>query len=215
MEKDSTRGPEPSFHQRWVKLAEKYLREIIIVVVVAVIGAAAWGLYNHQKAQQEAEASLRLTTAEAKSPQEYRQVLKDIVKKYPHTGAATLARIMLAEGYRQDQQYKKAQEELKSALKTASKANQPFLLLGLGYLYEDEEDYHQAASYYQKALSFGEGIEEIVYLDLARVQEASGQIQAALSAYEKLIERKPFGQRLFFVEAKLAELQQKIKKGGL
>ncbi|WP_456430897.1 tetratricopeptide repeat protein [Thermosulfuriphilus sp.] len=212
MEKDVATEGAPSFHDRWIRLAERYFREIIITVVVLVIGAAAWGLYQHQKAQKEAEASLRLTTAGGQTKEAYQEALAKLIKDHPQTGAALLARIMLADMHREAGKSQQAREQLQEALKRAPEPLKPFLSLGIGYSFEDEEAYHQAALHYQEAVSAKVGIEEVVYLDLARVNEAAGNLESALSAYEKLLARKPFGERLFFVEARLAELLEKTKK---
>ncbi len=216
MAKKEQAAPEEELlvlHEKWVRAAREHLREIILAAILLVLAATLWAGYNYYRSSRENKAAILYVQAMMKTdPAQKEKALTEVIKRYGGTSAALEARLSLYEIYVAQGNLAKAYEELSYLRKKAKKPWTAFLDLGLGYLLEDQDKLKEAEKDYLRAVKARVGLEEIAYLDLARVAELQGNYQAALDYYQKFLGRKPQGPILDFVQVRLAKLEAKIDK---
>ncbi len=216
MAKKEQHAPEEELlvlHEKWVRAAREHLREIILVSILLVLAACLWAGFNYYRSSRENKASLLYAQAlMAKDQAQREKALKDLIKRYDGTSAALEAHLSLYEIYLQEKKFDQALKELSYLQKKAHKPWKAFLDLGVGYLKEDQNHLQEAEKNYLQAVKAQIGLEEIAYLDLARVAELEGNYQAAVKYYEEFLGRKPQGPILDFVQVRLSKLEEKISE---
>ncbi len=198
-------------HEKWVRAAREHLREIIIVSLVLVFLASLWAFYNYYRQKRLDEASLLYARAlMVRDVKQKRALLAEVVRKYGNTSAGMEARLSLFEMDFKNGELEKALEELNQVYRKAKKPLKIFVLLGRGYVEEERNRLNEARAAYQEAAEAKIGLEEVAYLDLARVAELQGNYKEAVNYYQKLIALKPQGLKIDFIQVKLDEILEKI-----
>ncbi len=214
--KETTAAPEEEIlvlHEKWVKAAKEHLREIIIVCLALVFLASLWALYNYYRQRKFDQAALLYAKAlMVRDEQQKERLLEEVVRKYGNTSAGIEAELSLFENYLKKGNLEKAFEALSKVYKKSDPPLKFFAGLGEGYLFEEQHKLPQAEEKYEKAAKAKIGLEEIAYLDLARVAELQGQYERAVKYYRELIALKPSPEKLDFIQVKLDRLLEKVGK---
>src|ERR1041384_530930 len=88
----------------------RYKAVIFAILIVAILGVAAWGGYRFNSERRDATAALAL--GGAKTSSEYQKV----IAQYPGTPAAASAYLFLAEDQRKEKKYEEANKTLRTFL---------------------------------------------------------------------------------------------------
>ncbi|MCL1889865.1 MAG: hypothetical protein FWF99_05105, partial [Desulfovibrionaceae bacterium] len=101
-------------------------------------------------------------------------------------------------------------ENLLQTLKPAEISLKPLLLDNLGGLYETVRDYPKAAQSYETLLGFPSlpaNYKSNILLAMGRVQSVAGQHEAAIKAYEDLLQSFPGSYPALLAQARLSALK--------
>lgn len=168
------------------------------VVLLVIILAGAWRFYrlNYEDKAQDlyawayAASSIPKNSGEDRSDAYLKavQIYKELVKEYPSSHAATLSFYNMGNLYFD---LGKTEESI-TAYKTFLKHSKDDILTaltyhGLGYCYEETEDYDNALKSFEdsnKSLQ-GTRFEYINYANIARIYEKMGRQKEALEFYGK------------------------------
>ncbi len=199
-------------HEKWVEVAKRYLREIIIGVVIIVLAAIGWALFQYQHERQEAKAWLAyLKAVMAKRVDRQKRLLSEVITHYGQTSAALQAHVDLLDLAYRNGDLKTASNEIEMIKRKAKAEMKFFALLGEGYLFEENKAFAKARSDYEKVAKARIGLEYLAWPDLARVAELLGDYQAALDYYRQFMILNPQGEISDFVKVKISKLE--VKKG--
>jgi predicted negative regulator of RcsB-dependent stress response len=181
------------------------------VLVLAVIVGVVY--VNHQR-EAEAEAVESYDRALALSaPEATIAALEKVRTDFPDRQAARLAALALVGLYAEARAPEKAlplAENFIQTLRPAEISLKPLLLDNLGGLYETVRDYPQAVRSYQAILEsrpLDENLRQNTLMALGRVQAAAGAKEAAVQAYEELLNVSPNSFKAYLAQAHLAELK--------
>ncbi len=200
-------------HEKWVKVAQEHLREIIVAALFVVLVAAGWSLYQYQRSRQESKAAILYMKAILSQDQTRRAaLLAELQKRYAHTSAALAAELDLFDQAYAQGDLKQAALEIKKVKKSAKGDLKIFATQGQGYVFEEQGHYQEAARNYQTAAQAHVGLESLAWLDLARVYELSGDRNKAVEYYRELMGIKPQGEIRDFIAVKLARLAPETHK---
>lgn len=192
------------------------------VFVIVLAGLLTWVLYDRKI---EGEAQTMYSTAFNLSSQISRQADKmgfeagaaiaakyyeDLVKKYPGTKAAIIARYDLGNMYLKAGSVDKAITEFNAFVQNTRDGNdlKNFAYSGLGYCYENKKDYPKAIEMFKKSLISKEGgaFAGMTYNMIAGIYEKQGKKSEALSNYKKALEQKNEPMIDALIKKKIAEL---------
>ncbi len=195
----------------------------IAIAAAAVAGAAIivlggwfwYGAYQTRGSAAYAEALTRAQGSQSpRAPAEARAAaireLEAVLAEYPSNAIAVQAAYELGNLRYLDREYPAARGAYAVALAKGAKGTlQTLSRAGIAYAWESERDFAKAAQAFQSAL---EGLkpqdflyEELV-VGLARTQELSGQKDAAIATYRRLLQELPKARRADLVRTRLAEL---------
>lgn len=192
------------------------------VIVIIAAGLVSWMLYDRKI---EGEAQTMYSTAFNLSSQINRQADKmgfeagaaiaskyyeDLVKKYPGTKAALIARYDLGNMYLKTGSIDKAITEFNLFIRNMKDGNdlKNFAYSGLGYCYESKKEYTKAIEMFQKSLISKEGgaFAGMTYNIIAGLYEKQGKKSEALANYKKALEQKNEPMMDALIKKKIAEL---------
>ncbi len=197
-------------HEKWVHFAQRHIREIVVAAIAIVLVVAVWSGFSYYQKQKAEKAAVLLTQAIMTQDQNQRESLyQQIIKKYGGTPAALEARMALFEEYYSQKKFDKAFSELKQIESKAKGDLKYFSFLGLGYVNEEQKKFPEAEADYMKAAKARIGLEKVAYWDLARVAELQNKTKEAINYYEELMALQPVGEKLTFIQVKLARLENK------
>ncbi|MEW6440925.1 MAG: tetratricopeptide repeat protein [bacterium] len=189
---------------RAIEFAREHGREALWAlagVMVLAVAISVWRVHaqNQEKKAREllaesqqllgAISQEREENASGQNEAAAAEVLQRLVKDYGGTRAAQTARLLLGELYYRQNDFGKAIDTYKAFLDEDGDVPELTALAweSLGYCYEAQENYEEAASCYEKASraasSFHPGD---ALLGLARSQEKLGKLEQAADAYRKL-----------------------------
>jgi len=186
------------------------------VLVAAVLGLWWWSsmkesaaLAAYAGAMTEAQAATGPEATPAARTAAIAE-LERVLARYPSAGPAAPAALELGHLRYAEHRYDGARAAYAIA---AGRATSPTIRTlaraGIGYAWEAERNLPRAIEAYRQALD-GVGPSDFLYeelmLDLARVQEASGQKPAAIETYRKLLADRPGSPRADAVRSRLAAL---------
>ena len=207
--------------------ASRELRLALAIVgglaVVGLLGFGGWSWYRAQEARGEAalaEAAQLVQQAEAlQAPAEARdkavKALEAVIAEHPRLSALPQAAYQLGHLRYAAGQYAPARKAYELALaKGAAGSLRTLSALGIGYSWEAEGNYTNAATAYEgllNGLTPKDFLYEEALMDLARAQEQSGKPAAALETYQRILKQSPQSPRADDVRTRAARLQSRVR----
>jgi len=201
------------------KLQEYFLRHtkgVIITIAAVALAVIAAAVYMNHQAKAEKEAALAYEnslTRLAGSEDDGIAALEKVRGDFAGRKASRLAAFRLLGLYVAKNDTDKAlplAEDLLKTIKPAEASLKPALLSNLGGLYEEKQDYQQAAKSYETLLAMnhlGPNLQQNLLMSLGRVYTSAGRKDDAVKNYERLIREYPMTLQAFMANAKLAELK--------
>jgi tetratricopeptide (TPR) repeat protein len=197
-------------------------RSILIIAGCLALGGLALGLgwfwysaYQTDALALYVEAMARAQESQAPdAPAEMRgaavRALEAALAAYPSSSAAPEAAYQLGNLRYAAREYAAARGAFEVALaKGAAGTLQTLARASVGYTWEAEGDFAKALQAYQVGLS-GAGPDSFFFeelmMDLARVQELSGQRDAAIATYRRILKDLPSARRVDAIRVRLATL---------
>lgn len=194
------------------------------VLAVALLGVGAWLWQSRQESRGQlalAEAGqlvLQVETAQGSPEARDKAInaLQGVIEQYPRLGLVPQAAYQLGNLRYAGGQYRAARGAYEVAIgKGATGSMRTLAALGIGYTWEAEKNYANAATAYESALK---GLEpksvlaEEGLLALARVQELGGKPAAALETYRRVLKDMPESSRGEELRIRIASLQSRAKQ---
>jgi tetratricopeptide (TPR) repeat protein len=191
------------------------------VVVVALIIVGAWAWYRSQEARGEsALASATLLVQQASAPQAAPDTrakaigaLEAVLRDHPRFSGAAQAAYQLGNLRYASGAYAQARGAYDVALAKGGPASLRTLsAVGIGYTWEAEKNYANAATAYEaalKAMPAKAFLYEDTLMALARVQELGGKPGAAVETYQRLLKEIPDTRRSEDLKTRLADLKSR------
>ncbi len=189
---------------RWIRLG---LQAAAALAVLALVAAGAWAWYRSQESRglaALADATVLVQEAEAPgAPPQARDkathALEAVISEYPRLSALPQAAYQLGNIKYAAGQYSAARSAYELALaKGASGSLWALAGIGIGYTWEAEKNYANAAQAYEKVAS-ALGPKDFLYEEAvmgdARAQELSGKPAVALELYQRLLREAPDSRR--------------------
>lgn len=169
-----------------VKFIQKNKKIILSAVILVIIAALFWSVYDVYRKNKINNSSSALASA-VRMPESSRQsALKKVVKQYSDTDSARWARIELAHIDLQNGKFQAAADQYTKIRDEISPSNPMYGLVtfGMAQALEAGKHYDGASNGYQ-SLSKIEGYQGLGLLGMARIYELKGESDQALSVYEQ------------------------------
>lgn len=210
-----------TFSERAVAWSKDNTKLIMGVAVCLAVAVAAWvgiGTYMEHRQNQAADALAssfenyaKAVEGKADPAQEKtaRESLAKVVEEYGSTEAGIQARLALGDLLLEKAKYTDAEKMFLDLSKETNlpPAMGPLAWHGLGLSLEGQKKYTEAADAYEKAMQeAGTTLRNSYRLDLARVQEAAGQKDAAVKTYRDAVANPPDPSSLDMVKSRLVLL---------
>ncbi len=210
-----------TFSERAVVWSKNNAKLLIGVVVCLILAVGAWvgiGTYMEHRQDQASEALAssfenyaKAVEGKADPAQEKaaRVSLAKVVDQYGSTPAGIQARLALGDLLVEKGKYADAEKVLSELCDetTLPTAMRPLVRHSLGLSLEGQKKYAEAANAYQSAMKeAGQTLRNSYRLDLARVQEAAGQKEAAIKSYTEAVAQPPDPSSLDMVRSRLVAL---------
>lgn len=210
-----------TFSERAVNWGRDNAKIIIGIAAALVLAVGAWvglGAYFDYRSNQAAnalaasfESYAKAVEGKADPAQEKaaRESLAKVVEQYGATPAGVQARLALGDMLLEQSKYAEAEKALSDLCEEPDlpAAMLPLAWHGLGLSLEGQKKFGEAASAYQSAMKeSGPALRNSFRLDLARVQEAAGDKQAAIQTYREAVAQPPTPRALDFARGRLVAL---------
>jgi len=190
----------------------------VVVVVLIVVGAWAW--YRSQESRGEAALASATVLAQQATPQappEARAAaiaaLEAVLRDHPRFSGAAQAAYQLGNLRYASGAFAQARGAYEVALAKGGPASLRTLsAVGIGYTWEAEKNYANAATAYEaalKAMPPKAFLYEDTLMALARVQELGGKPAAAVETYQRLLKEIPDTRRADDLKTHLANLKSR------
>jgi len=191
------------------------------VVVVALIVVGAWAWYRSQESRGEAAltsatALVQQATATQAGPEARAKAiaaLEAVLRDHPRFSGAAQAAYQLGNLRYAGGAYAQARGAYEVALAKGGPASLRALsAVGIGYTWEAEKNYANAATAYEaalKAMAAKAFLYEDTLMALARVQELGGKPGAAAETYQRLLKEIPDTRRADDLKTHLANLKSR------
>ena len=191
------------------------------VVVVALIVVGAWAWYRSQESRGEAAlASATALVQQATTPQAAPEArakaiaaLEAVLRDHPRFSGAAQAAYQLGNLRYAIGAYAQARGAYEVAMAKGGPASLRALsAVGVGYTWEAEKNYANAAAAYEaalKAMAPKAFLYEETLMALARVQELGGKPGAAVETYQRLLKEIPDTRRADDLKTHLANLKSR------
>ena len=190
------------------------------VAVVALIVVGAWAWYRSQESRGEAaltSATALVQQATPQAPPEARAAaiaaLEAVLRDHPRFSGAAQAAYQLGNLRYASGAYAQARGAYEVALAKGGPASLRTLsAVGIGYTWEAEKNYANAAAAYEAALKAmvpKAFLYEETLMALARVQELGGKPGAAVETYQRLLKEIPDTRRADDLKTHLANLKSR------
>jgi len=221
LSKKELEGPDifqSSFDRITDFIAENKIRFYVIVIAIisAIIIALAiyfyWNSYQSSAIGLYAKAQANLVKNSEKPEMEKESIplFEELVKKYPHSWSARMARYHLGNIYYNSDKIDDAIKSYKEYISLAGSdsAGIKFLVLtSLGYCYEIKKDYKTALNYFEEAQKADNtGFEAIGYRNIARIYELMNDREKALANYQSALQKTTEPSMVLFIKRKIAFL---------
>ena len=191
------------------------------VVVVALIVVGAWAWYRSQESRGEAAlASATALVQQATMPQAAPEArakaiaaLEAVLRDHPRFSGAAQAAYQLGNLRYASGAFAQARGAYEVALAKGGPVSLRTLsAVGVGYTWEAEKNYANAAAAYEaalKAMTAKAFLYEETLMALARVQELGGKPGAAVETYQRLLKEIPDTRRADDLKTHLANLKSR------
>jgi tetratricopeptide (TPR) repeat protein len=200
--KTQFRGPQDSEEiigafQGALNYLKPYLKWLIagVVTLVVVLGVLSGYRFLEQSREARAQAALDKTRPQLSQPEQAEAALTALdalIKEYPSTQAAQMARLFKAHILFQTKKYAdaaKTYEEARSTLGSGDPyAWSPFVTESLSYCYEAQGDYVKAAQTLKPLVDrTSGGYQAIILAHLALLEDKAGNPKEAALIWERLL----------------------------
>jgi tetratricopeptide (TPR) repeat protein len=187
------------------------LRQVIIAAaVVVVVGLVALGAYSYERYYDHLTAQQFYSAFNALSAKQYKlaeREFMDLAASEPGRELGRLARFYLANCYLAENDLPRARDSLVAYLAEAHDPTfRQLALHNLGVVYEKMGDFKKAESMYAEAATMPGPQQADSELGAARMLERQGNRQAAIAAYRRFLEERPFAPQRAGVIETLSEL---------
>src|SRR6185369_13937696 len=190
------------------------------VVVVALIVVGAWAWYRSQESRGEAALAAATLLAQQATPQAAPDArakaiaaLEAVLRDHPRFSGAAQAAYQLGNLRYASGANAQARGAYEVALAQGGPASVRALsAVGIGYTWEAEKNYANAAAAYEaalKAMAAKAFLYEDTLMALARVQELGGKPGAAVETYQRLLKEIPDTRRADDLKTHLANLKSR------
>jgi tetratricopeptide (TPR) repeat protein len=190
------------------------------VVVVALIVVGAWAWYRSQESRGEAALASATVLVQQATPQGAPEArakaiaaLEAVLRDHPRFSGAAQAAYQLGNLRYASGAYAQARGAYEVALaKGGSASLRTLSAVGIGYTWEAEKNYANAAAGYEaalKAMAAKAFLYEDTLMALARVQELGGKPGAAVETYQRLLKEIPETRRADDLKTHLANLKSR------
>jgi predicted negative regulator of RcsB-dependent stress response len=196
----------------WVQdFFEEHLNKVISgLVIIVVVGAAAFGIYNHVVNVRHATEQLfydGFSALDAKNYKAAEDKFNDLVTNHPSSNAASLARFYLGLAYLNSGDLTHARAQLEDYVQSAAPASlRELAMMDLGVIYEQTHEYAKATEIYKQAAALNGPESNDARIGEARALELDGKRQAAINAYQDFLKTTPYAPQRETVVAALANL---------
>jgi tetratricopeptide (TPR) repeat protein len=222
-----------TFWARAVEFAQLHsLRIVIGVASVLVVLLLIWAgaAYSEKREAQaarllaQAQALLQPTSPEDQQRQDDPQakgrgleILVDLVENYERTKACGVARILLGQGYYEQEKYDEAIAVYDAFLKKKEPVPKLTAMAweGLAYSHEAKQDYRQAVICYEKLSQMAlSNVHPWAYMGMARCYEKLGKPEKAIDAYRALLADHANHSKAPEAKASIARIAQSVDGTG-
>ena len=190
------------------------------VVVVALIVVGAWVWYRSQESRGEAALASATQLVQQATPQAAPDArakaiaaLEAVLRDHPRFSGAAQAAYQLGNLRYASGAYAQARGAYEVALAKGGPASlQTLSAVAIGYTWEAEKNYANAAAAYEaalKAMAAKAFLYEDTLMALARVQELGGKPGAAADTYQRLLKEIPDTRRADDLKTHLANLKSR------
>src|ERR1700675_238145 len=190
------------------------------VVVVALIVVGAWVWYRSQESRGEAALASATVLVQQATPQAAPEArakaiaaLEAVLRDHPRFSGAAQAAYHLGNLRYASGAYAQARGAYEVAMAKGGPASLRALsAVGVGYTWEAEKNYANAAAAYEaalKAMAPKAFLYEETLMALARVQELGGKPGAAVETYQRLLKEIPDTRRADDLKTHLANLNSR------
>lgn len=186
----------------------------IVFVIVVLCGWYFYGLHYEKSADRLYASAFNAYSGSNKKDNatlmNAAELYREITEKYPKSRAATLSFYNMGNIYYNIDELDKSIAAYTNFLERTSNGNvlTSLAYYGLGYCYEEKEDYDEAIKSFENSNSFivGTRFAVINYSNIARIYEKMKRPEKAIEYYERVVEQAddPFMKTL--VKKKIATL---------
>jgi tetratricopeptide (TPR) repeat protein len=186
----------------------------IVLVIIVLCGWYFYGLHYEKSADRLYSSAFNAYSGNVKKDgaafSNAVGMYSEITEKYPKSRAATLAFYNMGNIYYNLGELEKSIDAYKRFLDRSSDGNvlTSLAYYGLGYCYEERENYEEALKSFEKSNSFIAGTHFMVinYSNIARIYEKMKQPEKAMEYYTRVIEQTDDYFLKTLVKRKLATL---------
>jgi tetratricopeptide (TPR) repeat protein len=204
---------------RWARLG---LQAGAVVTALGLVGAGVWGWQRAQESRSVSAlaAATALLPAEGQplTPELRERAIKafeGVLADYPRQSTASQAAYELGNLKYAAGRYEEARSAYTVAAgKDASGTAGTLASIGIGYAWEAEKNYAEAAAAYQaavKRLGPKDFLFEEALMAEARTQELAGKPAAAVDLYQRLLREAPDARRAEDLRGRLASLKSRAQ----
>jgi tetratricopeptide (TPR) repeat protein len=202
---------------RWARLA---LQTGGVVLALGLVAAGAWGWHRAQESRglSALAAATALLPADGQplTPEVRDRAIKafeGVLAEYPRVSAAPQAAYELGNLKYAEGRYGEARSAYALVLgRGASGTAETLASMGIGYAWEAENKYADAAAAYQttvKRLGPKDFLFEEALMAEARTQELAGKPAAAVDLYQRLLREVPDSRRAEDLQSRVASLKSR------
>ena len=212
------RLPPAISDSRWMRLGLQAIAGLLVVMLAA---AGAWAWYRSQESRGMAalvEATALVLQAEgpqatAEARAKAITALEAVVTQYPRLSAVSQASYQLGNLKYAAGQYNQARSAYEIAVAKSSPGSiRTLAAMGVGYSWEAEQNYANAAAAYEVAIK-GLGAKDFLYEEAlmadARAQALSGKPDLARDIYERLLRDLPDTRHADDLRSRVASLRSR------
>jgi tetratricopeptide (TPR) repeat protein len=186
----------------------------IVLVIVVLCGWYFYGLHYEKNADKLYSSAFNAYSGNVKKDSAAFSnavgMYREITEKYPKSRAATLSFYNMGNIYYNLEELDKSIEAYKAFLERSSDGNvlTSLAYYGLGYCYEEKEDYEEAIKSFENSNSFivGTHFTVINYSNIARIYEKMKRPEKAMEYYERVVEQADDPFMKILVKRKMATL---------
>jgi len=171
-----------------ITFIRKHQRRIQVFLGIVIVCIVAWSFYGSYLDKVTEEGATALSGALRKQGDEKMTALQKVVEDYGTTSSALWAKVELAHHDMEAGEFAAAAKKYEEILPEIDADNPiyPLILFGGAQAHESNNSFQQSNRLYDllKAIT---GFEYLGYTGLARIEEAQGNIEKAISIYNNFL----------------------------